>query len=468
MDDKPRNRRPTGKGRPGPGGRKDPGAQDAEERVLTRLAEEGMLSESGRRRLERVKAVGPQRPAGEPAGPGKAAVPGTGGGRPGPRATARQTAKRTVPGVSRAKAASEGPVAPQRLQKVMAQAGVASRRHSEELIQAGRVTVNGKVVSELGSKVTPGRDLVEVDGRPLGAAEQLIHIILNKPKGYVTTLYDPQGRAKVTDLLGGDIAERVYPVGRLDYDTEGLLLLTNDGELANALMHPSKQIMKTYVARVRGVVNQTKLTDLSKGIQLDDGPTAPAEAKLIDAMGPNMSVVSLRIHEGRNRQVRRMFDAIGHEVISLRRTTLGPLNLHALAVGEWRELSEREVADLRRSVGLRLPRDLSGTPETRAPRRGGQAAPRPAAGRRARTFRQADAAVPDVGQAGQGARTSGPALRAGRPQRASASDKVAPQSIKGGPVPRGEGGPVERAQGRGPRARPSVRKKQRFAKDKSK
>ncbi|MFZ5826967.1 MAG: pseudouridine synthase [Bacillota bacterium] len=250
----------------------------------------------------------------------------------------------------------------ERLHKVMARSGVASRRHSEELIQAGRVTVNGKVVTELGTKVVAGKDLIEVDGRPLGQPENLVYLILNKPKGYVTTLYDPQGRPKVTDLLGGDVAERIYPVGRLDYDTEGLLLLTNDGELANALMHPAKQVKKTYIAKVRGVPGPAKLRALETGVELEDGVTAPAEVKMIDVKAPNAATVSIRIHEGRNRQVRRMFEAVGHEVIHLKRTTLGPLHLKDLQVGQWRELTEQEIRALYQTAGLRV---------------GGRSAPKP-------------------------------------------------------------------------------------------
>lgn len=249
--------------------------------------------------------------------------------------------------------AAEAEVA-ERLQKVMARAGVASRRHSEELIQAGRVTVNGRVVTELGTKVVAGKDIIEVDGRPLGKPESLVYVLLNKPKGYVTTLYDPEGRDKVTDLLGDEIGQRIYPVGRLDYDTEGLLLLTNDGELANALMHPAKQVKKTYIAKVRGVPGPAKLRALEKGIELDDGPTAPADVKVLEVKAPNSAVVSIRIHEGRNRQVRRMFEAVGHEVIHLRRITLGPLHLKDLPVGQWRELTEQEVRELYNAAGLRF------------------------------------------------------------------------------------------------------------------
>ncbi len=249
--------------------------------------------------------------------------------------------------------AAEAEVA-ERLQKVMARAGVASRRHCEALIQAGRVTVNGQVVTQLGTKVVPGKDVIEVDGRPLGTPETKVYVMLNKPKGYVSTLYDPQGRPKVIDLLGDEVAQRVYPVGRLDYDTEGLLLLTNDGDLAHGLMHPSRMVKKTYIVKVRGVPGPAKLRALQEGIELEDGPTAPAEVKMLDVRPPNSATLSVRIHEGRNRQVRRMFAALGHEVIHLRRTTLGPLKLGDLPVGEWRYLTDQEVADLYRAAGLRL------------------------------------------------------------------------------------------------------------------
>jgi 23S rRNA pseudouridine2605 synthase len=301
-------------------------------RTMERLAAEGLLNEAGQAFLSSRK-----NPKGKVSQP-RAKVSPT---RPPARGQKLNEAEQLVA---------------QRLQKVMAQAGVASRRHSEELIQAGRVTVNGRVVTELGTKVIPGRDIIEVDGRPLGRPEQLVYILLNKPKGYVTTLYDPQGRPKVIDLLEGEVAERVYPVGRLDYDTEGLLLLTNDGELANALMHPAKQVKKTYIAKVRGVPSNAKLRMLETGIQLEDGPTAPAEVKLVDVKPPNTATVSIRIHEGRNRQVRRMFEAIGHEVIHLRRTTLGPLHLKDLPLGAWRFLTEWEVYDLRSAAGLKAVR----------------------------------------------------------------------------------------------------------------
>lgn len=239
----------------------------------------------------------------------------------------------------------------ERLQKVMAHAGVASRRHSEELIRAGRVTVNGQVVTALGTKVDPARDRIEIDGRPIGEPDPPVYIIMNKPTGVVTTLHDPQGRRKVTDLLK-DVGTRVYPVGRLDYDTEGLLLMTNDGEVAHALMHPAHKVPKTYVARVKGIPGAAALEALASGVQLDDGPTAPASVRLLDVKPPNTAVVAITIREGRNRQVRRMFDAVGTPVISLRRTKLGPLQLGKMPVGAYRYLTEQEVTALKTAVGL--------------------------------------------------------------------------------------------------------------------
>lgn len=359
----PATGRSAGRGEGGSGrviskGRPSQGGVDLQ--TLDQLQEAGLLSSEGRRLRDsmnpgREDAGRPQRAQGSmgrEAGPrGSAPRSRIEGDRPRPRSEGEALRPRLRPGTAPVGLTTARPGQPERLHKVMAQAGLASRRHSEELIQAGRVTVNGQVVIQLGTKVTPGKDLIEVDGRPLGKAEDPVYILLNKPKGYVTTLFDPQGRKKVTDLLGGEIGQRVYPVGRLDYDTEGLLLLTNDGELANALMHPSQQIKKSYIAKVRGVPNGSKITQLEQGVELEDGMTAPAEVKLIEAHGPNAASLSIRIHEGRNRQVRRMFEAVGHEVISLRRTSMGPLHIKSLRVGEWRDLSPHELKDLRTAVG---------------------------------------------------------------------------------------------------------------------
>ncbi len=371
MVDKPRgprgpNTRPAGKPAKGPARPRTVGGIDS--RAYEVLEREGLLTEEGRKLRSggdtaRVKS----------AAPAPARAPGP---KPALRAKAPARPLEAPRGRGRKQGAVEQEAAAERLHKVMAQAGVASRRHSEELIQAGRVTVNGKVVTELGTKVIPGKDLIEVDGRALGKPESQIYIVMNKPKGYVTTLYDPEGRRKVVDLLGEEISQRVYPVGRLDYETEGLLLLTNDGELANALMHPAKMVRKTYIAKVRGVPGPAKIKALESGIELEDGVTAPAEVKMLEVRPPNSATVSVRIHEGRNRQVRRMFEAIGHEVIHLKRTTLGPLHLKALEVGQWRELTPQEVKDLRTAAGLKT-RGLPGeagpaqTPPRPVSRRGG-------------------------------------------------------------------------------------------------
>ncbi|HYG58942.1 MAG TPA: pseudouridine synthase, partial [Symbiobacteriaceae bacterium] len=358
--ERPAHQRGRAAGKPGMGPAKTRvGGVDRD--VMEELGRQGLLTSEGRKLLTgggarqadgRAQVGAPARErTGKPAR--QAAEPGARAPRP-EQAGAARGAKKPMDRLRTARTPKESTehLVSDRLHKVMAQSGVASRRHSEELIQAGRVTVNGRVVTELGTKVLLGRDLIEVDGRPLAKPEALVYILLNKPKGYVTTLYDPQGRPKVTDLLGGEIGQRVYPVGRLDYDTEGLLLLTNDGQLANALMHPSKEVKKTYIAKVRGVPGPAKLKALEEGVELDDGPTAPAEVKLIEAKGPNAATVSVRIHEGRNRLVRRMFEYLGHEVIHLKRTTLGPLHIKDLAPGQWRELTEREVKDLQGAAGM--------------------------------------------------------------------------------------------------------------------
>lgn len=197
----------------------------------------------------------------------------------------------------------------ERLQKILAQAGVASRRKCEELILAGKVEVNGELVTTLGTKVDPEQDIIKVAGR-LIRGENKIYIMFNKPKGVITSASDDKGRKVVTDYLKG-IKERVYPVGRLDYDTEGLLLLTNDGEFANLLTHPKHHVPKTYLATVKGVPHGTALDKLKAGIKLEDGMTAPAEVEYKDVDEANKeTVISITIHEGRNRQVRRMFEAI--------------------------------------------------------------------------------------------------------------------------------------------------------------
>ncbi len=252
-----------------------------------------------------------------------------------------------------------------RLQRFLSQAGVASRRKAEELITAGRVQVNGRVVTELGTKIDSARDRVVVAGRTL-SAEEHVYILLHKPKGYVTSRHDPDGRPTVMDLLGG-IDERIYPVGRLDYNTEGLLVLTNDGELANGLMHPRGEVQKTYRVKLQGLVPSEQLAALERGVTLDDGArTAPAKVVALTATDKN-SWIELTIHEGKNRQVHRMADAIGFGVLKLQRVRYAGLELGDLQLGKWRRLLAREVDGLRRAAGL--PKKIEHRPSPAAERR---------------------------------------------------------------------------------------------------
>lgn len=254
-----------------------------------------------------------------------------------------------------------------KLQKFLSAAGVASRRHAETMIRQGRVTVNGDVAT-LGMRVQPG-DRVCVGGVEVGPQAPR-HFLLNKPVGVVTTLDDPQGRPTVAQLVPDDV--RVYPVGRLDVDTSGLLLLTNDGELAHRLMHPSFGVVKTYRALVEGCVSDATARKLAAGIELEDGPTAPAVVRVID-VGRDQSVVELQLHEGRNRQVRRMCDAAGHPVVELCRTGYGPLTLTQVAPGTSRPLTAPEIRRLRKAAGLAPPRSSDRT-GSRAERRAAQRA----------------------------------------------------------------------------------------------
>jgi len=233
----------------------------------------------------------------------------------------------------------------ERLQKVMAAAGLGSRRTCEDLIAAGRVTVNGDV-ARLGRRIDQEADLVAVDGVPVGVRSDLVHYLLNKPAGVITTADDPQGRPTVVSLVPED--PRVFPVGRLDLDSEGLLLLTNDGELTHRLTHPSFGVEKEYVAHVEGEPTRQQVRRLREGVELDDGVTAPAQASLVAP-----TVLKLVIHEGRNRQVRRMCEAIGHPVRRLVRTRIGPLTDRRLKPGQWRALTNDEVRALERAAGPR-------------------------------------------------------------------------------------------------------------------
>ncbi len=237
----------------------------------------------------------------------------------------------------------------ERLQRYLARAGVASRRAAEKLIVSGFVAVNGRPVTALGSKVE-ANDLVTVDGRPIAPPMALTYLMLHKPSGCVTTMRDPQGRPRVIDLLpaGGP---RVYPVGRLDFETTGLLLLTNDGDLAQGLLHPSKGVWKTYQAKVVGHPAASALDRLRRGITLADGVTAPAGAQIL-SREDGYATLEIRLHEGRKRQVRRMLAAIGHPVVSLTRVEFGPLQLGVLPKGSWRPLTDGEVEALRQAARL--------------------------------------------------------------------------------------------------------------------
>jgi 23S rRNA pseudouridine2605 synthase len=230
----------------------------------------------------------------------------------------------------------------ERLQKVLARVGVASRRASEDLIDAGRVTVNGEP-AVLGRRVDPAHDIVAVDGTPIPIAPGLVHLLLNKPRGVVTTASDPQGRPTVVSLVPAE--PRVFPVGRLDQDTEGLLILTNDGELTHRLTHPSFGVEKEYLAHVQGEPTRAAVRRLREGVDLEDGRTAPAQ---VGQVAPNL--LRITIHEGRNRQIRRMCEAIGHPVERLVRTRIGPVTDRKLKPGAFRELSVDEVLDLERAA----------------------------------------------------------------------------------------------------------------------
>jgi 23S rRNA pseudouridine2605 synthase len=232
-----------------------------------------------------------------------------------------------------------------RLQKIISAAGITSRRAAETMILDGRVTVNGVVVTELGSKADPAVDTIAVDSKPLAIASKKLYILLHKPVGYMTTLDDPEGRPLVVDLLK-EVGERVYPVGRLDFNTEGLLLLTNDGEWANHLMHPRHEVEKEYHVRVRGKVHKSQLDQLAGGVEVDGRKTAPARVCIIKESEQN-DWFSITIHEGRNRQVRRMCEAVSLAVVRLRRVRYGSLSVGDLKPGEFRYLTEAEVNSLR-------------------------------------------------------------------------------------------------------------------------
>ena len=260
---------------------------------------------------------------------------------------------------------------PMRLQRFLARAGVASRRGSEDLMTAGRVAVNGVVRAELGTKVDPARDRVTVDGVPVALGSGSVHLMLNKPAGYLTTMSDPQGRPCVAELVPREQYPGLFPVGRLDKDTTGLLLFTTDGLLAQALLHPSHHVWKTYQALVDGELLDRDLTPLREGVELDDGPCAPARCRILDqrdarpvcpyGIPSGDTPVEVIIHEGRKNQVKRMLSRIGHPVLRLHRSRFGALELTDVDEGSWRLLSKAEVTSLQAGAA-RTPASDSSSP----------------------------------------------------------------------------------------------------------
>ncbi len=228
----------------------------------------------------------------------------------------------------------------ERIQKIIAQAGIASRRAAEQLILAGRVTVNGQTAS-LGMKADPLSDHVKVDGKLITRREPKVYYLFYKPRGVVTSVADPEGRPTVKDYFAG-IRMRVFPVGRLDFDSEGLLFVTNDGEFANAVLHPSREMQKTYAAKVKGRIADEHIAQLCQGIRLEDGMTAPAKVRRIRTTESNCWI-QITIHEGRNRQVRRMLEQVGHPVLRLKRVAIGSFGVGDLKPGLYRELTREEV-----------------------------------------------------------------------------------------------------------------------------
>ncbi len=268
----------------------------------------------------------------------------------------------------------------ERLQKIIAHAGFASRREAEQMIRNGRVTINGRVITELGTKADAGRDHIKVDGKLITRAEPHRYILLYKPKEVMTTVEDPEGRTTVIDLVRG-VRERIYPVGRLDYQSEGLVLLTNDGDLAYKVAHPTHGSVKTYNVKVRGVPDQRTIEKLERGITIEGKRTLPAEISRIKTTGRNddegNSWLEVKLREGRTQQLRKMFQAVGHPVTKLKRVAIGPISDPRLTPGVWRELTANEVRMLSKMKEAR-PRRLA-RPQSRKK----SAAKRPAT-RRAR------------------------------------------------------------------------------------
>jgi 23S rRNA pseudouridine2605 synthase len=301
-----------------------------------------------------------------------------------------------------------------RLQKVIAASGLASRRKAEEWIAQGRVTINGKIVRELGTRIDPERDHVKVDGRHLKNVEPYAYLLLNKPKGIVSSLNDPEGRPTITHLLHG-VTLRMFPVGRLDFDTEGLMLLTNHGELAQALLHPRYHVAKVYLAKVKGVLNDDEIDQLARGVTLEDGMTAPAIVKKVRKAEEN-SWLEVTIYEGRKHQVKRMFEVVGHPVLKLKRIRFGPLALGDLLPGEFRYLTDREANTLRAIFKYKQEQEAEGIlPHPIQPRTPVRKTPiHPARARHA------------ARSAGPSTRSDGPPIRSGGKPRRSGAQPTRP------------------------------------------
>lgn len=238
-----------------------------------------------------------------------------------------------------------------RLQKALAAAGVASRRNSEQLIEEGRVEVNGSVVTEQGTRVDPVKDVIRVDGSRIPPPRRHRYMVLNKPRGVVSTMDDPEGRRALAEFLPRGNKDRLFHVGRLDTDSDGLILLTNDGDFAHRMSHPSWEVPKTYLVEAAGVMDNKTLKRLEKGVTLDDGPVKPDRVKLV-SRSARQTLLTVTLHEGRNRVVRRMFDAVAHPVDRLARVAIGPVKLGQLPVGESRDLTREELGALLDMVGL--------------------------------------------------------------------------------------------------------------------
>lgn len=322
----------------------------------------------------------------------------------------------------------------ERLQKIIAHAGFASRREAEAMIREGRVTVNGRVVTELGSKADPARDHVKVDGKLITRAETHRYILLNKPKEVMSTVNDPEGRKTAVDLIKG-VRERIYPVGRLDYQSEGLILLTNDGDLAYKVSHPKHGSVKTYHVKVRGVPDERIIGKLERGITIEGKRTVPCEIARMKTTGKNEegnSWFEVKLREGRNQQIRKMFKAVGHPVSKLRRVAIGPISDPKLTPGDWRELTPREVKMLAtmQEAAKPKPRRAATRPAAARPTaEKGKRAPaaksasskkrgaKPAAPRKAGSARKADSRAATGGRKATGPRKASPRTAASGARR---------------------------------------------------